>query len=133
MNGLSGKRALITGASSGLGAHVAKTLAKAGAAVTVAARRKEPLVTVADHITAQGGQCDTIALDVSDSQSIVDLITRLEGFDILVNNAGIVREAGALEQSEADWDAVIDTNLKGMFLMAQIGRASCRERMCQYV
>src|SRR3546814_15674645 len=76
MNGLSGKSALITGASSGLGAHFAKTLAKAGAAVTVAARRKEPLVTVADHITAQGGQCDTIALDVSDRQSIVDLIPR---------------------------------------------------------
>lgn len=116
---LSGRTALVTGASSGLGAHFAKILAGAGAHVIIAARRQEALATVAEEIGAAGGHCTTVALDVADPASIAALAPQFDPVDILVNNAGIAREAPALDQSEADWDAVIDTNLKGMFLMTQ--------------
>ena len=112
---LHGKVALVTGASGGLGAHFAKTLANAGVDVIIAARRREAMTVVADEIVAAGGRCRSVALDVVDSASIAALDTILPDVDILVNNAGVVRDAAALDQSEADWDAVIDTNLKGMF------------------
>jgi len=117
--GLEGKVALVTGASSGLGAHFARVLAKHGAHVIVAARREESLRVVAAQISADGGRVSTARLDVTSSASIRALQDELAQLDILVNNAGVVREAPALTQSEADWDAVIDTNLKGCFLMAQ--------------
>jgi len=116
---LPGKVALVTGASGGLGAHFAKTLAAAGADVVIGARRPEAMAQVAEAIVASGGKCRAVALDVSDPASIAALDTLVSEIDILVNNAGIVRDAAALDQSEADWDAVIDTNLKGMFLMSQ--------------
>ena len=121
---LDNKLALVTGASSGLGAHFAAVLAEAGADVILAARREDRLAEVAEGIRAAGGQCSTAQLDVADSASIARLASRLQQIDILVNNAGLAREAGALDMSEADWDVVMDTNLKGMFLVAQIvGRA----------
>jgi len=116
---LEGKVALVTGASGGLGAHFAKVLAEAGAEVIVGARRQEALTDVAKAIVAAGGKCSAIALDVSDMASISAATPALERVDILVNNAGIVRDGPALGHGEADWDAVIDTNLKGMFLMSQ--------------
>lgn len=67
-------------------------------------------------------------LDVTDSASIASISARLENVDILVNNAGIVRDAYALEQTEADWDAVVDTNLKGMFLLATATARAMRDR-----
>jgi len=111
---LTGKTALVTGASSGLGAHFAKLLAQAGAGVILAARREDLLASLAAEI---GGHAQTVRLDVTDPASIAAL--DLANVDILINNAGMVRSASALDYSEDDWDAVIDTNLKGMFLMAQ--------------
>lgn len=116
---LSGKTALVTGASSGLGAHFAMILAAAGAVVVLAARREAQLEQVAAAIRATGGACSTVALDVTSKTSIDALGDHLPCIDILVNNAGMVREAALFDQSEQDWDAVIDTNLKGMFLMTQ--------------
>jgi NAD(P)-dependent dehydrogenase (short-subunit alcohol dehydrogenase family) len=120
---LAGRVALVSGASSGLGAHFARVLAGAGAEVFVAARRTQALALVADNINAAGGRVAAICLDVTDSASIAEAAGALARVDILVNNAGIVVEAAALEQDEAAWDRVVDTNLKGMFLLAQ---AACR-------
>ena len=116
---LAGKCALVTGASSGLGAHFAEVLAAAGAHVIIAARRQAALVELAGKIGAAGGRATAVSLDVTDSKSIAALEPQLGNLDILVNNAGIVREKQALDQTEDDWDAVVDTNLKGCFLMAQ--------------
>lgn len=116
---LSGRTALVSGASSGLGAHFAGVLAAAGAHVILAARRVEQLEEQARSIRSAGGQCTTVSLDVVSAASIASIAPQLAGVDILVNNAGVVREAMALDVTEDDWDAVIDTNLKGMFLLAQ--------------
>src|SRR5690606_23973732 len=118
------RRALVTGASSGLGAHFAELLASRGAEVVLAARRLAALEDVAGRIRAAGGTCSTLLLDVT---ALAE--APLEGgFDILVNNAGIVREASALDLDEAAWDAVLDTNLKGMFFLAQAVARGMRER-----
>lgn len=116
---LEGKTALITGASSGLGEHFAITLAAAGANVIIGARRQEALESIAERIRLSGGNCTAIGLDVTDSDNIAAAQAHLETVDILVNNAGIVHEAAFLDQTEASWDAVIDTNLKGVFLMTR--------------
>jgi len=116
---LSGKVALVSGSSGGLGAHFAQVLAGAGAHVILAARRMEQLEEQAHTITKAGGTCSTVALDVTSAESIAAIDEQLGTVDILINNAGIVRESSALDHCEADWDAVIDTNLKGMFLLAQ--------------
>lgn len=116
---LDGKVAFVTGASGGLGAHFASVLAKAGAEVIIAARRKDAMAETARAISAAGGHCTICSLDVADSASIAAVASDLGRVDILVNNAGIVRDAPALDQDEADWDAVMDTNLKGMFLLSQ--------------
>jgi NAD(P)-dependent dehydrogenase (short-subunit alcohol dehydrogenase family) len=121
---LDGRTALVTGASGGLGAHFAAVLATAGAHVILSARREAQLEQVADSIRQAGGTCSTIVLDVCDGTAVERQQDLLNSVDILVNNAGVVREAPALEQTEADWDFVIDTNLKGMFLLATaVGRA----------
>lgn len=115
---LSGKSALVTGASSGLGAYFAHRLAAAGASVLLTARRQEALSKVAASIDGRGGRCETAMLDVTDVRSINALGDRL-AVDILVNNAGIVHEGPALEVTEESWNAALNTNLKGMFLTAQ--------------
>jgi NAD(P)-dependent dehydrogenase (short-subunit alcohol dehydrogenase family) len=117
---LKSRTALVTGASSGLGVHFARVLARAGAEVVVGARRVEALERLVGEIKAEGGSARAIALDVSDAASVAAAEAQLERLDILVNNAGIVREASAFDQSEEDWDAVIDTNLKGAFLVSQM-------------
>lgn len=112
------KRVLVTGASSGLGQHFAKVLAAEGAQLILAARRLDRLQAFADTL-----QCVVpplcLALDVTDATSRAALVERIESLDVLINNAGIVRESPATEHSTADWDAVFDTNLKGMFFLAQ--------------
>jgi NAD(P)-dependent dehydrogenase (short-subunit alcohol dehydrogenase family) len=127
MMDLSGKTALVTGASSGLGAHFAAVLARAGAEVILAARRETALARVAAAITAEGNQCRVVRLDVSDPASIAALAPDLAEINILVNNAGVVHEGSALDLDEADWDAVLDTNLKGSFFLAQATARAMRD------
>ncbi len=124
---LSGKLAVVTGASGGLGAHFASVLARAGAEVVLAARREPELVAVARRIREAGGRCLLVTLDVTAPSSIDAIRSQLDGVDILVNNAGVVRASSALDVSEAAWDAVVDTNLKGMFLMAQAAGRAMRD------
>jgi NAD(P)-dependent dehydrogenase (short-subunit alcohol dehydrogenase family) len=119
MLNLTGKTALVTGASSGLGAHFAVVLAKAGANLLLAARRVEALERVAAASRLHGNTVRALQLDVTDAASITALAVAISGVDILVNNAGVVRNAAAVDITEADWDTVMDTNLKGMFLVAQ--------------
>lgn len=120
---LDGKTALVTGAGSGLGRQFAQTLAEAGATVVLAARRREKLEETARSIAEKGGNANCIDLDVTDSASVRDCFAEIESsagaIDVLVNNAGIARQEFLLEMTEEDWDAVIDTNLKGVFLVAQ--------------
>lgn len=115
---LSGKTALVTGASGGLGLHFARVLARYGVTVTLAARRKAALDSACAEISDAGGNVQSLALDVADARSVR---TALEGhaFDILINNAGISGAARAADLSEDEWDRVLDTNLKGVFLVAQ--------------
>lgn len=114
-----GRTVLVTGASSGFGAHFARVLAREGASVIVAARRREALAALADEIRRDGGTVEIASLDVSRIESIRALEPALARLDVLVNNAGVARDGAALEQTEDDWDAVVDTNLKGCFFMAQ--------------
>ena len=120
---LSGRAALVTGASSGLGRHAARTLAAAGAKVALAARRLEPLVELEKQIAARDGRAIPVSLDVTDPASVADCVkaaeTELGPISILVNNAGVAVTRPALEVSEAEWDQVVDTNLKGAWLMAR--------------
>ena len=122
---LEGRTALVTGASSGLGRHFASTLARAGARVVVTARHVDRLDAVVDAIQAHGGRASALALDVSDAASVrtaFDTAERVAGpIDIIVNNAGISVDKRFLDQQESDWDTVIDTNLKGAWLVAQEG------------
>lgn len=120
---LENKVALVTGAGSGLGRQFAETLAAAGATVALAARRREKLDETAEIISKNGGRTICLDLDVTDSLSVSNCLRETESElgapDILVNNAGIARQAYLTDMSEADWDDVIDTNLKGVFMVAQ--------------
>jgi NAD(P)-dependent dehydrogenase (short-subunit alcohol dehydrogenase family) len=120
---LTGKVAIVTGASSGLGRRFALTLARAGAKVAVAARRTDRLTDLAREIEGFDGRAVPIPLDVTDASSVSGVVaaaeTELGPIGVLVNNAGTVVAKPLLEHDEADWDRVIDTNLKGVWLMAQ--------------
>jgi NAD(P)-dependent dehydrogenase (short-subunit alcohol dehydrogenase family) len=120
---LDGKAALITGAGSGLGRQFATTLAEAGAVVGLAARRHEKLEETAALIEKAGGKSICLGLDVTDPMSIRnclrEFVAEVGAPDILVNNAGIARQAFLTEITEDDWDDVLDTNLKGVFMVAQ--------------
>jgi NAD(P)-dependent dehydrogenase (short-subunit alcohol dehydrogenase family) len=116
---LSDKTALITGASSGLGAHFASVLSNAGAKVILTARRPDALEAVASGLRDKGADVKVFALDVTKSSSVAGLSNLAAEVDILINNAGVTRSAPALDVTEDDWDAVVNTNLKGMFLVAQ--------------
>jgi len=124
---LTGQVAFVTGASSGLGAHFAQTLAGAGARVVIAARRTDRLADLAARIEADGGYALPVALDVTDAASVAAAVRGAEdalgGITILVNNAGVPPRALTLEMEEEEWDRVIGTNLKGAWLVArEIGR-----------
>ncbi|HRP79242.1 MAG TPA: glucose 1-dehydrogenase [Aquamicrobium sp.] len=116
---LSGKSALVTGASGGLGLHFARVLARQGVAVTLAARRRGALDAAVADIAAAGGTARALEMDVSDAASVKAALASAEPFDIVVNNAGLSGTAPALDLDEAGWDRVLDTNLKGCFLVAQ--------------
>lgn len=115
---LAGRTALVTGASSGLGRHFAGVLASAGASVVLAARRIERLEESCADIAATGGKASAVALDVTDPDSVAAMFTKLSP-DIVINNAGVAGSSRALDVSVEDWDSVLDTNLKGAFLVAQ--------------
>jgi NAD(P)-dependent dehydrogenase (short-subunit alcohol dehydrogenase family) len=116
---LSGKTALVTGASSGLGAHFAKCLGEAGAAVVLAARRADRLQSLQAELAGLGIKARAIDLDVTSGDSVAASLDAAGPLDVLVNNAGISIVKPALEMPEKDWDAVVDTNLRGAWLMAQ--------------
>ena len=118
-----GKIAWVTGASAGLGERFARVLAREGATVALTARRVERLAALAADIEAQGGRAVVVPADTSQVTDIRAAAARIETdlgpIDILVNNAGVSRQARLETFSEADYDAVLDTNLKGPFFAAQ--------------
>jgi len=120
---LTGKHVLITGGSSGLGRFFAETLAARGARVTVAARRAEALAKTVDHIGKEKGLAHSVVMDVTAQQSIEGAFEAAEGrfgpVEVVVNNAGVTSTHLALDQDKASWDKVLDTNLKGVWLVAQ--------------
>jgi len=120
---LSGRVALVTGASQGIGQGCALRLASAGAAVALAARNREKLEGVASQIAASGGKAAVFQLDVADEEQIKAVvkgaIAELGKVDILVNNAGITRDQLVMRMKRADWDAVIRTNLTSAYLCIQ--------------
>ena len=122
---LDGKRALITGASSGLGWGFAKALAEAGAEVVLAARRMEKLETLAEEIERAGGKALAVPMDVTSLESVEAAYARIAETgapaDVIVNNSGLSREDWLVNMDEDDWDLVMETNLKGVWRVAKHG------------
>ena len=120
---LSGRIALVTGASSGLGTQFARTLARAGAAVVLASRRTERLKALRAEIEAEGGDAHVVELDVTDVGSIRSAVAHAEtevgSIDILVNNSGVSTTQRIQDVSEDDFDFVFNTNVRGAFFVAQ--------------
>ena len=120
---LSGRVAFITGASSGLGAQFAKTLATAGAAVVLASRHTDKLKELRARIQGEGGDAHVVELDVTDMRSIKAAVARSEtevgAIDILVNNSGVSTTQRLQDVTPDDYDFVFDTNVKGSFFVAQ--------------
>ena len=116
---LDGKRALIAGASSGIGLGAAVALAEAGAEVVVAARREEALANLVNQLTDEGLQAIALPLDVCDFQSTQHSVEKMGPFDVLVNSAGLARHGAAVNTTETDYDAVTDLNVKGAYFLTQ--------------
>ena len=120
---LSGRVALVTGASSGLGAQFARVLARAGAGVALAGRRVERLKSLRAEIEAEGGDAHVVALDVTDHDSIKAAVahteTEMGTIDILVNNSGVASSQKLVEVTPEDFDTIFDVNARGAFFVAQ--------------
>ena len=120
---LSGRVALVTGASGGLGAQFARTLAAAGAGVVLASRRMEKLKDLRARIEGEGGDAHVVECDVTDVQSIKAAVahaeTEMGSNDILVNNSGVSTTQRIQDVGEDDYDFIFDTNVRGAFFMAQ--------------
>jgi len=113
---------LVTGASQGLGRQFARVLSAHGAAVVLAARQAAKLKSLEDEIRSRGGRAVAVQMDVTDTASIGKAVDAAEAalgpISVLINNAGIAIEKLAVDQTEADWDAVINANLKGAYFAA---------------
>lgn len=125
---LSGQVAVVTGASSGIGAASARALSRQGARITLAARREDKLAETAKVILDAGGEVLIVKTDVSQKTQVEEMIAKTVAkwgkIDILLNNAGIAHFSSFLEMTENQWDETLDINLKGQFLTAQ---AAARE------
>lgn len=125
---LTGKRALVTGASSGLGLHFAGVLARAGASVVLAARREDRVIAEAGALRDAGLSAEAMQLDVTSADCISAVFDTKPPFDVVVNNAGISREDAAIDMSVEDFEAVLATNLTAVFAVAQAGARSMKDR-----
>src|SRR6266850_5682591 len=123
MGQLDNQIAVVTGAGRGIGRAIALKFAAEGADVVCVSRTVENSDKVANEIRALGRKAWAYAMDVSDSQSVVEagekILAEAGRVDILVNNAGVTRDGLLMRMSEADWDTVMDTNLKGAFLFTK--------------
>lgn len=123
MAGVTGRVALVTGASQGIGRACALALAEGGALVALAARNEEKLAAVAKEIESKGGQAATFRMDVSNEDevkaAVKAAIERFGKIEILVNNAGVTKDTLLMRMKRADWDSVIQTNLSGAFFTTQ--------------
>ena len=131
---LDGKVALITGAAGGIGQAIARRLAREGAHVALADIRTEPLDEIARSIESHNRKSLKIAVDVTQTDQVTQMVqVVVEAFghiDIFFNNAGIIRVQNFLDVTEAEWDQVIDVNLKGVFLCGQAVAKHMVERQC---
>lgn len=121
---LTGRYALVTGASSGLGEHFAKTLARQGATVALAARRLEKLKLVQAQIKAEGGKAFAVEMDVTRPGSVSTAFETIQSemgtpCDILINNSGVGQASWFTDTTEEEWSSIIDTNLTGVWRVAQ--------------
>ena len=117
---INGQRALITGASRGVGLAAAVALAQAGAAVTLVARSESELKSVCAEMQAEGAKCDYLVLDVTDSQAVNKQLGARGPFQILVNNAGMNRPKELVQLEDDDIDAVLNLNVKAAFYVTRV-------------
>lgn len=116
---ITGKRVLITGASSGFGAHFAQALAERGADLVLAARRVEKLERTAERVRELGRDAVVVPMDVTDSASVEAAFAQMPALDVVINNAGISRDGATDTISEEDWNMVVDTNLNGVWAVSK--------------
>lgn len=116
---LDGKRALVTGASRGIGMGAAAALASAGAHVVLAARNEQELKEVEKAIISEGGSAEVLPIDVTDTREVKEAIRAQPVFDVLVNNAGVNRPGPMLSMQEQDFDTVMDVNVRAAYFVAQ--------------
>jgi 2-deoxy-D-gluconate 3-dehydrogenase len=115
---LDGRRALVAGASSGIGLGCAVALAEAGAAVTLVARRAEALTEVVTALQGTGHAAEALALDITYLDAVTAALAEREAYSILVNSAGLARHTPALETDPADYDAVMDVNVRAAYFLS---------------
>lgn len=133
MTDLSGKTAIVTGASGGIGQAVAVALAKAGADVALCGQNKDRLAATSELVTATGRRTVSYAMNVGQpeaiQQTVDDVVKQWGRIDIMVNNAGITRDGLLIRMSEQDWDEVMNVNLKSVFLFSKaVARIMMKQR-----